>query len=343
MSKNYNHEIGYESLLADFKRYQKQTPKGVGLTQKSNTIALQFKIGDVNRKQYGCNCSFTLDGMVSALSKAHKVAEKLKEDIGLTEFWEWYNKEIKDIGKVENDLLTFREAIAVVEDDFWRRKDRRGNKRIKGHPSHEQSWNRTYFEYYKHLPQDKTITKKDILNILSRWEQGTKSYKDAMSAYRGLVRKNGYDSIYKELKKIDSTQTDFRDNQTITLEEFIEWRDEVLGISGVLPVRANLNVRESWLWVLGMQIVYGLRISEIFAIKNLDKSVYDPKTNKLIVHAYNDTKNNPHRLIYIGNETNIGTTVKTGMRIADTADELNIEREERSLNDKKLYLKNELN
>lgn len=106
--------------------------------------------------------------MVSALSKAHKVAEKLKQDISLTEFQDWYNKEIKDIGKVENDLLTFKEAIEVVESDFWRRKDRRGNKRIKGHPSHEQSWNITYGIYYKHLPLDKTINKKDILEALSR-------------------------------------------------------------------------------------------------------------------------------------------------------------------------------
>ncbi len=64
-----------------------------------------------------------------------------------------------------------------------------------------------------------------------------------------------------------------------------------------------------------MQIVYGLRISEVFAIKNLDKPVYDGK-NKLIVHAYNDTANNPHRLIYLGKETNLGTTIKTGERLA---------------------------
>jgi hypothetical protein len=78
VSKNYNHEIGYEALLEDFRRYQKQSPRGVGLTRKGNAIALQFKVGDASRKQYSCNCSFTLDGMVSALSKAHKVAEALK-------------------------------------------------------------------------------------------------------------------------------------------------------------------------------------------------------------------------------------------------------------------------
>jgi hypothetical protein len=78
VSKDYNPEIGYEALLKDFKRYQKQSPRGVGLTRKGNAIAFQFKVGEASRKQYGCNCTFTLYGMVSALSKAHKVANALK-------------------------------------------------------------------------------------------------------------------------------------------------------------------------------------------------------------------------------------------------------------------------
>ncbi len=112
MSAKYNHEIGYESLLADFKRYQKQSPRGVSLRRNRNTINLQFKIGDAKRKPYGCNCTFTLDGMASALSKAHKVANALKTFTSESEFWEWYDKEIKETNKVENDLLTFRNAIA---------------------------------------------------------------------------------------------------------------------------------------------------------------------------------------------------------------------------------------
>ncbi len=136
-----------------------------------------------------------------------------------------------------------------------------------------------------------------------------------MSAYRALARKNGYDSIYQELKKIDSKQTEFRECQTITLEEFMKWRDRTLGISIELDSRCNLEIRKAWLWVFGIQIVYGLRISEVFAIKNLDKPAYDNKGN-LIVHTYNDTINNPHRLIYLDKKTNIGTTIKTGERLA---------------------------
>ncbi len=205
--------------------------------------------------------------------------------------------------------------IALVEEEFWKRKDRRGNKRVKGHPSHERSYRETYGRFYEYLPQNKVINLKDIVDTLKHWEQGSKSYKDAMSAYRALARKNGYDSIYKELKKIDSKQTEFRECQTITLEEFIKWRDRVLGITVELNPRCDLDTRKAWLWVLGMQIVYGLRIAEVFAIKNLDKPAYDSK-GKLIVHAYNDMINNSHRLIYLGKETNLDTTIKTGERLA---------------------------
>ncbi len=309
-----NYPIGYETLLADFKRYQKQTPKGVSMSRKKGNIYFKFTVGS-KRGEYACGCTFTLDGMVSALSKAHKVSEALKTFTSESEFWEWYNKEIKEVGKVENDLLTFKDAIAVIEDDFWKRKDRRGNKRVKGHASHERSYKKAYSRFYDHLPQDKTVNLKDILTALTRWEQGTKSYKDGMSAYRALVRQNGYESIHKELKKIDSKQTEFRECQTITLEEFMNWRDRVLGISVELHPNCHLDTRKAWMWVFGMQIVYSLRISEVFAIKNLDKPAYDDKRN-LIVHAYNDSIKNPHRLIYLGKETVIGTTIKTGERLA---------------------------
>ena len=60
MGTKYNHEIGYESLLTDFKRYQKQTPRGVSLQNKNNkTIVLKFKVNN-QPKSKGCNCEFTV-------------------------------------------------------------------------------------------------------------------------------------------------------------------------------------------------------------------------------------------------------------------------------------------
>ena len=154
---------GYLELQNDFKRYQKQTPKGVSLQNKRNkTIILKFKING-NAKSKGCNCSFTLDGMVSALSKANKVAETLKTIQSETEFEDWYKKEILEENKIENDLLTFSEAIAIVANDFWSRTDRRKRKRSKSNPSDLSSWNDVYNRFYKHLPSDKAVNKQDIL------------------------------------------------------------------------------------------------------------------------------------------------------------------------------------
>jgi hypothetical protein len=121
VSKDYANEIGYEALLSDFKRYQKQTPRGVGMAKKGQNIYLQFKTPNTARKQYACGCSFTLDGMVDALRKSNKVAKALKSFTSEAEFWQWYDKEIKEESQLQDDLITFGEAIALVEDDFWER------------------------------------------------------------------------------------------------------------------------------------------------------------------------------------------------------------------------------
>ncbi|MDJ0537089.1 MAG: hypothetical protein QNJ70_32175 [Xenococcaceae cyanobacterium MO_207.B15] len=225
MSEKYNHEIGYESLLSDFKRYRKQCPKGVSLARDRNSILLQFKIGDKSRSKYGCNCSFTLDGMVSALSKAHKVADALKQFTSESDFWEWYKREIKEVEKIENDLLTFRDTIALIEDDFWSRNDRRKQKRDKNNPSDLSSWNDTYWRFYKHLPQDNVVNLKDIQTTLERWNRGSKSYKSAVSVFKKLARVANKDSIIESLDKLDVTQTEFKELQSATLEDFFEWRD----------------------------------------------------------------------------------------------------------------------
>jgi hypothetical protein len=271
VSKDYNHEIGYESLLKDFERYRKQSPRGVSLTKKDKTIVLQFKIGNKSRSQYGCNCSFTLDGMVDALSKAHKVAEALKTFTSEVEFWQWYDKEIREIGAVKNDVLTFGEAIAKVEQDFWDRPDRRRRKRDKNNPSDQSSWHETYGRFYKKLPSNEKLNINTILKTVEQQGKGRKSYKYIVSAMKKLCRVNRREDIVQILNEINITQTEFRDLQTITLDEFLKWRGEVLGIAASLPVNVHLNIRQSWLWVFSMQVVYGLRIHEVFAVQNLDK------------------------------------------------------------------------
>ena len=313
MSKDYTKEIGYESLLSDFKRYQKQTPKGVGMTRKGQNIYLQFKTPNTARQPYGCNCTFTLDGMVEALKKSRLVKEKIETLKSETDFWNWYNKQIRGNSQLVDDRLTFAEAIKEVSNNFWNRLSRTKRVRDKNNPSDLASWDRTYGCFYKHLPNDEPLDIAKIKQVISLQRKGTKNHGYVVFAMKKLAEINKRRDIYDELNEIEIIQTEFMELQTVDLEDFLRWKDEVLGITKELPPNADLDVRKAWIWVFSTQIVYALRISEVFAIKNLFES-YTTKDG-VPIPALNDP-NNTKNLIYIGEKTDIGTTVKTGSRLA---------------------------
>ena len=87
-----NFAIGYERLLELFKDAQKQSPQDVGLKRKGSgskqRIYLRSKVGNKARQPYVCNCTFSLDGIASALKTANLVAEKLSSCTSEVEFWE---------------------------------------------------------------------------------------------------------------------------------------------------------------------------------------------------------------------------------------------------------------
>jgi hypothetical protein len=251
--------------------------------------------------------------MVEALSKSNKVAEKLKNLDSEVEFWDWYDKEIKQVSQLVDDRLTFGEAITKVEADYWERPSRTKRKRDKTSPSDLSSWHRTYGCFYQHLPENKLVNVTDILSVIEKQKKGTRNYKYAVSAMKKLVRTIKRQDIFDTLEEISITQTENAKLQSVTLEDFFEWRNEVLGTKNTLHKNADAEIRKAWLWVFSMQAVYGLRINEVFAIKNLTETwVTEDGTN---IPALNDSKNTGN-LIYIGSHTNLGTTVKTGFRIA---------------------------
>jgi uncharacterized protein YhaN len=89
--------------------------------------------------------------MAEALSKARKVAEKLKTTTSETEFEQWYEIEVLKKNAIANDLLTFAEAI--VEAEFWGRPSRTRRRRDRNNPSVRSSWYEVYGRFYKLLPQ----------------------------------------------------------------------------------------------------------------------------------------------------------------------------------------------
>ena len=227
MSPNF--AIGFERLIELFKDAQKESPKGVTLKRKGSgnkqRIYLQFKLGSTARQPYACNCTFTLDGIASASKKAVLVAQKLSECTSEVEFMRWYDKEIKEIGDIKNDVLTFGEVITKIENEFfdgYRLFKKPPEKRDRNHPSDKTSWHKVYFAYYRYLPSDKPINLKDILDTLSSWKQGTKSYKDAVSVMKKLARTAKRKDILDELDELKSKQTEFRKKQTIGLDDFLD-------------------------------------------------------------------------------------------------------------------------
>ena len=313
MSKNYNYEVGYETLQREWEVHLKRTPRGVSLAKKKSGIYLQFKTPSRPRKQYACACAFSIDGMHEAVRKSHLVKAKLTSMTSETEFWQWYKKEVEEESQLIDDQRTFIQAIIEVQRDFWNRPDRRKRKRDKSNPSDLSSWNDTYGRFYKHLPEYKRINLADIQKVIDKWNKGTKTYKGVVSAMKKLAETNRRRDIHEELNTLDVTQTEFKEMQNATLKDFLDWRDKTLGITASLHKNVHLDVRKAWLWVFSIQVIYGLRIHEVFAIANAFEA-YKTKDG-VTIPALNDPDNTDNIIVLKG-KTLIDTITKTGYRLA---------------------------
>ena len=313
VSKDYNYEIGYETLQSEWKIQCKRTPRGVTLVKGGNNIYLQFKTPNTTRSKYKCACTFSIDGMHEAVRKSYLVKAKLKSLTSETEFWEWYKKEIEEESRLVDDQITFAEAIKKVEDDFWSRPSRTKRKRDKTNPSDLSSWRETYGRFYSYLSPEENINLKTIIQATEKQQKGSRSYKYSVSAMKKLCRLNKKQSLLDSLQELDTTQTEFKDLQTVTLDDFLNWRKEAIGETSELHGNVDTKVRRAWLWVFSMQVVYGLRIHEVFAVANLNKSFTTKDGVTIPALASPDNKEN---LIVINDKTELGTTTKTGYRLA---------------------------
>ncbi|MEH2266087.1 hypothetical protein [Nostoc sp.] len=309
------HLIGYERLLALFKDIQKQTPKGVGLKREvkaSGTyILLQFKLGD-KRTAKACNCDFTEIGIVKALEKANKVSDALAKFTSETEFLAWYDEQILEKNQVKNDLISFCEAIKLVQDNYWNSYTKKRQQRDKNNPSHQSCWYQVYYCFYKLLPTENSVNLIDIMVVINSKKRGTKSYKLCICAMKKLCEVIGNNKLRDELSKIDVTQTKFREDlQSISLDDYLRFRESVLDIP-VKDKRYNPESRNRWLFVFSMQVIYGLRVNEVFAVQNIDKPF---KTKDGVTIPALNTPSNRDMVAVVGNETNLGTTTKTGYRL----------------------------
>ncbi|WP_293125400.1 hypothetical protein [Microcoleus sp. bin38.metabat.b11b12b14.051] len=315
VSNSADYLIGYERVLDYLKDAQKDCPKGVGLKRESRAkgsyVQLQFKLGE-KRVIKACGCKLTMQGISDALRKAHLVASALESLKGETEFLRWYDDVILERNVVSNDLITFGEAIAKVETGYWDGYSKKRQKRDRESASAQNTWYQVYGIFYKLLPQHVTVNLASILSVVNSKEKGSKSYQSCLSVMKKLAETIGDSRLHEELSKIDGKQTIYRDDlQSISVDDFLRLREEVINIP-INDKRYHLESRKAWLWVFSMQVVYGLRVHEVFAIQNIDK----PFRTKdgVSIPALSDAKNKK-MIAVVGDKTAMDTTTKTGYRL----------------------------
>ncbi|WP_041622977.1 hypothetical protein [Oscillatoria nigro-viridis] len=315
LSTSADYLIGYERILDYFKQAQKECPKGVGLKKdskaKGSYITLQFKLGD-KRVNKTCGCYLTMQGITDALKKAHLVASALKSFFSESQFLAWYDDVILEKNVVKNDLMTFGEAVAKVEEEYWDGRTKRRQQRDRSSISQQYSWGCVYGDYFKLLPEDRVVNLSDILSVVNSKKQGTKCFKNCLCAMRKLVETIGHFDLLCKLKEIDGTQVEFRqDLQTLSVEDFLKLRDDALNIPPN-DRRYNLESRQRWLWVFSMQLVYGFRVHEVFAILNIDRPF---QTKDGVTIPPLSESNNKKMIAVVGEKTLLDTTTKTGYRL----------------------------
>ncbi|OJJ15474.1 hypothetical protein BI308_24255 [Roseofilum reptotaenium AO1-A] len=289
ISKQVDHEL----VRAYLKACQKSTPKGIRIVSSGNRLYLRFKTttkpATVNNS---CNEDFTRDGCINALSKALAVSDKLKVLESESEFWEWYEVEIKGTVSLEDDIITIGQAIEIVKNNYINGYDKCGRDR-----SEEKSktntlaiYNKTYGSHHAKLNHKLKLTGENTISeIIRNWGQliisisgsQTLCSKGFRNAYTGVLKLLRDTKLDAELAKVQSHFGTLKvvrrtEEQTIDLETFLDFRARVLGLNGYELTKAqlrNIESRKSWFKAICINLLYGFRCSEFKAILNLDEPV----------------------------------------------------------------------
>ncbi|HEY9864341.1 MAG TPA: hypothetical protein V6D21_09230, partial [Candidatus Obscuribacterales bacterium] len=324
-TQNAQHEgsyADYGNLLTCLAERQKECPKGVALKlERKKYLMLQFVYPcSGKRNSKSCGVQFTIPGIYEALDKAWKVSDALKRFQTSSEFWDWYNSEILKENKIVNDLKTYREIFAEIEDKFFNGKHRNtGRQRERdvtkpGGISDNKSFHQTYSVYLERFTDlDKNPTWEDIKAVWENWEKGTKSFKDFKTVAIAIAElcPDG-EKLLKQIRKVDAIQTKFKDKQSIALDDFLNWYKQSSSEIPSLTRECDRITRESWLWVASMCVMYGLRPSEVAASLNLTESF---TKDGVTIYPITDKINNRECTLVIGEFTNFGSSTKTGLRL----------------------------
>ncbi len=303
---------GFEAILETIKNVSKRLPKGVRLKQdRGKYLSFQITLPSGKRKVKPSGCEFTDFGIYQALDKAWKIRNALDTFQTESQLWDWYDKEILGNNTIVDDLITYREIFEKIEQSYWDSRNRNTKrKRDRSIPNDVATFDSYYGNLFTRFPDwDKQPTWQEIKSVLFLWEQGTKKFRDAYAVIKRICRLcPNPDKFLGLLAEIDDKQTIYKERQSISLKQFLDWRQQTLDNA---TTNRQLETRQSWLWVCSMCVVYGLRPTEIAAAANLTKPY---SQDGITIPALND-RSNKDLLIVLLDKTYFGTTIKTGGRI----------------------------
>ncbi|WP_315651488.1 recombinase [Limnospira sp. PMC 1254.20] len=310
-------------MLEFFNLSRKQCPKGVRIKRNRGTIQLDITTDPETggRKQRGCNCQFTSEGIRKAVDKAWLVHKSLDGQFqSVSEWLDWYKATILDENKtpLENDLITYRQVFKEMEDDYFNGVHKNTKrKRSRNIVSDQSSFNCCFLDVFNKVTDwDASVTwegiKEALYSPLKNGDSpvGSKTFKDRYYRLKQVAERAGCKKALEKLEKIDSTQTVFMKFQSVDLDTLLNLLDKERN-TDYRTVTDN-NARDGWCWVSAMCALYGLRPSEIAAGQNLTKDI---TVDGITFPAISDS-NNIELVLVIGEFTYFGASTKTGQRLA---------------------------
>jgi len=142
----------YSDTLDLYKRKAKECPKGVRLKlQNHKSLMIQFinpSTGKIIVK--ASDEQFTDEGIINAVAKCHDIAKALKRFDNVGDFWLWFDREILGKRELENNLVTYRDIFASIENQYYQGKHKNtGRKRSKDLPCDVESFKGFYGSVFK--------------------------------------------------------------------------------------------------------------------------------------------------------------------------------------------------
>lgn len=309
---NDEKDLARERVLVYLRECQKACPKGVSIklagTEHRRYLQLRFKIG-TRQRSLACDCPMTMQGITLAAGKAILVAEALQRVGTETEFMDWYDRAVLGKNAVKNNLMTFAEAVKKLEEEYWAAPDRKHRKRDRTNVSQQAAYTNTYGRFFKLLPADRQFNSARLLEALDTKKKGTKSYGDCLYAFKKLAVVAEDKGCLQALCQVKHRQTEYRPLKTAELESFLAW---VKQYTTDTDCRHYLR-RKQWLWVFSMQVLYGFRIHEVFAIANIATPFRTQDGHTIPALRAADNK---RMVAVVAAVTEAGTTTKTGYRLA---------------------------